>query len=535
MGMNRSPFDRPLLDSPWVHGIILLAYAGLFLRRLAHPELVEMDDAWMFIRYADHLLNGYGMSWNPGGPQTYGCTSLGYLFLVTVVKKVIGFWVSDAHILIGSSLVFTLGAIGLMFELVVRTLGDRNKYPRTWVYAILALTLTQKSWFFHGTTGMDTGMALFFNSLFLWHTLKLSETRSGGRILDYVLFGYIAFLVRPETGLFIGAITIIWFKWGAGWSWDKVLQLVVIMFLVLVVDTALKFLLFGNPIPLPFYAKQPGFHEGYVAWPFFNPIGHMRNFFLLTLPMFVLAIIRYKRKLPFHQAVLLGIGFPVLGVLVALFRSVQVMGGEMRFYIPLVPFVVWGVALLLKEGEWPSEAIVWRNKVLVTLMWASLVIGLSPSLADWYRGRLEQKVAVEAAPYVPVEADWELRATSEEIAQGLQLLPDSLSIAATEHGYLGALLPEYRIVDLVGLHEPRLHEGVSPLELLKQERPAIIWMPHPDYTRMHFSILESTFFQEEYEYHPGEWLLGVAFRKDLIPLFREKGAFLRFLDSPVTP
>ncbi|MDP6777923.1 MAG: hypothetical protein QGI83_14290, partial [Candidatus Latescibacteria bacterium] len=41
-----------------------------------------LDDAFMFVRYADRLLADGRLAWNPGGESTYGPTSLLYLAVV---------------------------------------------------------------------------------------------------------------------------------------------------------------------------------------------------------------------------------------------------------------------------------------------------------------------------------------------------------------------------------------------------------------------------------------------------------------------
>ena len=44
------------------------------------------DDAYMYSRYAQSLLRGDGMAWNPGGEPTYGATSLFYVPWVAAVS-----------------------------------------------------------------------------------------------------------------------------------------------------------------------------------------------------------------------------------------------------------------------------------------------------------------------------------------------------------------------------------------------------------------------------------------------------------------
>ncbi|HUM28423.1 MAG TPA: hypothetical protein PKN81_19430, partial [Anaerolineales bacterium] len=61
---------------------LLLYYIDVF--RTAGPT--TFDDAYMFIRYADNFIHGYGFAWNPDGVQTYGATSILYLGLVIIAR-----------------------------------------------------------------------------------------------------------------------------------------------------------------------------------------------------------------------------------------------------------------------------------------------------------------------------------------------------------------------------------------------------------------------------------------------------------------
>src|SRR5262249_3717440 len=96
------PIDVPP-DSPRAHPIAsrvlrlltIASAAALTLAILARALLAVSahfvdhgiwDDAYMYVRYADHVLLGRGVRWNLQEPPTFGLTSLLYLAPVTLAR-----------------------------------------------------------------------------------------------------------------------------------------------------------------------------------------------------------------------------------------------------------------------------------------------------------------------------------------------------------------------------------------------------------------------------------------------------------------
>ena len=97
----------------------MLLVAGLFAERLAalaRSAPTDFDDAYMYSRYADHLLAGQGMAWNAGEASVYGVTSLLHLAVVTLVKIVFP-WLAPASVLQvasgGAAMGFLAALIGI--------------------------------------------------------------------------------------------------------------------------------------------------------------------------------------------------------------------------------------------------------------------------------------------------------------------------------------------------------------------------------------------------------------------------------------
>ena len=65
---------------------VVLLVAAERLWTLVHAPPTYFDDAYMFLRYAHNLLDGYGLRWNRGEPPVYGATSLPHVLVVALVR-----------------------------------------------------------------------------------------------------------------------------------------------------------------------------------------------------------------------------------------------------------------------------------------------------------------------------------------------------------------------------------------------------------------------------------------------------------------
>jgi hypothetical protein len=97
-------------------------------------------------------------------------------------------------------------------------------------------------------------------------------------------------------------------------------------------------------------------------------------------------------------------------------------------------------------------------------------------------------------------------------------LPDDLVMATTEVGYLSAMNPYKKVIDMAGLNEAAFAlEPFDAERLLKDMTPDLVYMPHEDYTKMVANIQSSPSF-EGYEYWDKRQLqtnkFGMAIRKD---------------------
>ena len=67
--------------------ICLLAYFAIFnFLRNSYLYTTILDDAYIFFRYAENLVNGYGFVWNIGEAPVEGYTSFLYLSTLIIAK-----------------------------------------------------------------------------------------------------------------------------------------------------------------------------------------------------------------------------------------------------------------------------------------------------------------------------------------------------------------------------------------------------------------------------------------------------------------
>lgn len=518
------------------HLAILLIWCAVLLRRLVLYYPVTFDDAWMYIRYADHLLAGQGYSWNPGGPPTFGCTSIAYTFWISGLKGLLGAWVPDELLLLGSSLGFFLLGTGLLMELSYRWAGAKLGWPRSQVYALVALLLFNSSWFYHGNTGMETTLAICANAVFFWALIKLAETPTDRqRWVLVVGLAYFCFLVRPDVGFFILLTPAILLRWAYQWPWPRVLGLTGLLVAVLALDTLGKTLYFGSPLPLPYAVKKLGFYEGAIFW-FYNPYAYLEQFARLILPLVTISLVTARSS--FQWGMIFGIYLPLLLTVAVLLQSIPIMGEEARFFVPLLPWVLLGAAAALKIGISVPLGQNGAVRAFLVAGYAAVAIGILPFLAArWEAHRKSEEASVtaertnEAGHLYP-----EGRPLLDQLAMEINQLPPEVCLTGTEHGYLGAQVPLHPILDLTGLHTPELSSGAEVPALLIREKPGLIWMPINSYTVMHQRIRREVLADTAYLYFPQAYVYGLAIRRDLIPLLQERGAFPELLKVvPLSP
>ena len=503
-------------------GLLLVAIMVLErLTSLAHATPTDFDDAYTYLRYAQHWLSGSGVAWNSGEGSVFGVTSLLHLAVVTAIRWAfpgLAMW-RVLQLASGAAAVGLLGAL-----VAVAALASRHvRLARNWVFwsaVIVSLLAFREAFAFHAGTGMDTMLAALANTVLIFFTLQLAAKPTTGRIALAVLAAATSVLARPDNvvcaalcpalalcspririrallgycAAFVGALSLLAL---AAWA------------------------LLGSPVPLSFFVKQPWYYGGFVGEFAWNPFRFLGVFLLSAWP-FVVALFLFCDRAGVRRSLTLLL--PALLTCAVLFRFNQIMGHLGRFYYPLLPFFV--IAGVLEFDRWLlrlhlGHKLRGRNVlgraglaiVVVVALRAGLAVG-----ADRYESRGDEldlppvdDYQVAAAAPLPEIDSWE---SARQVAAIAAAAPAGTVFAMSEHGLPGALAPQVAIIDVLGLHDPVFaRQGFSASELFRR-RPDVIWMPHSDHTAMVRDILGSEEFLAHYAFYPDALFFGIAVRTD---------------------
>jgi len=511
---------------------LLPAYIGLLLiavllaerlSRLARLGPTDFDDAYMFLRYAIHLLDGQGLAWNAGEGSVFGVTSLLHLVVVTALRG-LGPGLSPAAVLgaaSGGAALGLLAALVAMLALCARHPRLHGNWP-FWAAVLLPIVAYREAFVFHAGTGMDTMLAAVANAFVAFATLRLLVAPTPRAVLGAAVAAWVAVLARPDNllcallgpGLALGLMgarprgrRVAIFAATAGGG------------VALLVLGAWLFL--GSPVPLAFFAKQPWYYGGFAGEFAWNPFRFLEVFAYSAWP-FVAALLLFADRAGLRRAVVL-LG-PALLSLALFFRFNQVMGHLGRFSYPFLVFFVAAGALefdawldRVRRGRAPSRRMMLARAGLASLALLAGGIGLSAGAAVYDARAASQHLdlpggyRVAAAEPLPELDSWE---AAHAIAALAAAAPAGARLAMSEHGLPGALAPQVAIIDVLGLHDPHVaRHGFSAAELFRRE-PDLIWLPHADHTQMLRDILGSEDFWAHYAFYPDAFFHGLALRAD---------------------
>lgn len=481
-----------------------------------------LDDSYMFIRYAKHVLEGQGVAWNAGDPPTYGLSSLAYFALVISAQAILP---------VNPSLLLQLLSVGstIAFVLLMTYAARQACHSHLMLHTalipllIVAFIFTSDSFLYHSLSGMETTLAMASNSLLILLVLRLLAAPSIVSCIAVALSALWCFETRPDTGLYavlFPALAIMLMgppeqrQKLLGWSLG-------VLVAMLVIDAAIKKIYFGVPFPLAFYVKRMGFYEGYTGHHNWNTVAYMILFLQQIMPFLVLALFTMQRK---HLRILFVCLFPAILHFNYLLTVEQITANHARYYFPAVPFMILPAMVMLDDFITDRiEGVSWPTSRMIKSVMASalLVAMLSPLFGDRVAGfyriyvleradkKFQQPVLGTAlAPKLPWSQS--LLAMSHVIAN----LPNGTVVALSEVGYIGALSPHIRIIDSAGLNDTEMvRKHISAGHVIAQ-RPDLIWLPHSDYTALVAAILRNPDFKREYTYYPGAFAYGIAIRKN---------------------
>lgn len=501
-------------------GAIALALFLAHVLYRAHQP-VSVDDAYMVLRYARHLLAGYGHAWNPGGPQAFGATGSLHLLLLTLYAAVLP--VSDSALLALTSLSFALLALGALARVCVGLLrGPLRAYPWAVALAVWLLVMPQRLFVSHALSGMDTMSALFANCLVAGAALWLARTGETRALAASVGAALLTILARPDDGLY--AVGVPWLAVALAGPRPRLpllAKLTGALALALAGYLALGFAIFGDPLPLPFYAKSLGYFTEYTASLAWNPFDYLAQILAAWLPALLVILFGVNRRtIPEVTALLV----PVALTFLYYFSVVQIMGVGARYYVPATPFAIVA-AIVVADDLFARTDVAARLLRELALRWPlalALMISAPTALhdAETLYGGVQGSVTPAFPPvcFERPEAgrlpDVDYNEIIRELSALAAKLPPGTRFALSEHGRIGAAAPQVLLDDMVGLHDPEFaHHGFDPdVELAR--KPDAIWMPHYFYVNLWHDLVSDEHLWAGYDVWPDALLYGFAIRRD---------------------
>ena len=495
---------------------LFLAHA---LYRVHQP--VSMDDAYMVLRYAKQLLAGHGHAWNPDGQQVFGATGTLHLALLTLYEALLP--LRDQDVLALGSLSFALLTLAALARVCVLALrSPLREHPWSVALGVWLLVVPQRLFISHALSGMDTMSALFANCLVAGAAIWLARTGSMRALAAAVGAAFLAILARPDDGLYaVLAPSIAVVLAAPRPRLPLLLKLGAGLAAMLGAYLALATAIFGNPLPLPFYAKSIGYFAEYSAARAWNPFEYLGQILVMWLPALLVIVFGVTRRTaPVVTALLV----PVALTFTYYFGVVQIMGVGARYYVPATPFAIIA-ALLVVDDLFAQPDVAASLLRAVAIRWP-LALALAVAGPAILRDA-ETLYAAQATPPPPEFPpacyerpaagrlpDVEYAAVITELSRLAASLPPGARIALSEHGRIGAAAPQVLLDDLVGLHDPEFaHHGFDP-EVELARKPDAIWMPHYFFVRLWHDLITDERLWSEYDVWPDALLYGFAIRRD---------------------
>lgn len=358
---SRSPVAFGALGVPFWRPVLSVALAAVFVWNVWQHRFVS-DDAYISFRYADNLVRGEGLVWNPG-ERVEGYTNFLWV-LIMAASLWVGIPPERTSVVLGI-------ASGIALLCVIAYVW-RRRYGRLdaagWLLLfVLACHRSFTAWSTSGLENMFFALLGFSGVVRFLHEREEPDARPIGSALLFAA----ATLTRPEGALFAGIAGLIFLGDVARKrsSLGRLTTWVVVLGGIVGGHEAFRLAYYGEWLPNTFYAKVSGawfeqavryfalFHREYGAFWF--------------LPLLVPAV---WSKDAFVERVFL----VVVGLYAAYLLYIGGDRFEFRFLVILSPFLYWLVAAGLRalvvaapDRAWVS----WAARLVGAALLVSTILG----------------------------------------------------------------------------------------------------------------------------------------------------------------
>jgi hypothetical protein len=315
------------------------------------------DDAFISFRYADNLVNGEGLVWNPG-EYVEGYTN--FLWTIWIAALI---WLGLDPVLGSqlSGLLLFIGTIVLLYH-TAREAGLEE-------WACLAVILVAgTNWTFvaYATGGLETQLVAFLIAAQLFVMLRyLNDEHRLDMLWWWSTTGALAILTRMDSILLMipMGVTLLFmiFYRPTGWI-PRLLRLVVPGVLIISPWLAWKLYYYGSILPNTFYAKAGNLD----ALRYARGLNYAYYFFIFygfTPFILIFLIIRWRTIDVLHGMILATLSLWIL--------YVAYTGGDFMEWRPFVVIVPLVALLIVRLVEKNGPRLVWPAVITLAVMSAT--------------------------------------------------------------------------------------------------------------------------------------------------------------------
>jgi arabinofuranosyltransferase len=433
-----------------LHNLILAAAAILYLAFIIGTSFLNdgvryftlVDDAMISMRYAKHLAQGYGLTWNVGETPIEGFTNFGWTLYLSFLHLFPTPASKISLVVMFTSLVILLANIHIVWQ-IAETLLPNSKYAPPFAALVTAFYFPLVFW---SLRGMEVGLLTLLVNLSL--LLAISKNRT--TLLSCLLA--IAILVRMDAVIAAVLIALYRFTKDKRNAFLPVISIIVTTTLILWFQQAY----FGDYLPLTYYQKVTGFstleriRHGLLV---FNQFATRDTLFLFLFSLSGVFFYKLQRN---REALLL------IGIFIAQCAYSIYVGGDYaepetnsanRFITQGMPALIllfsWMASRVLSDLITSQTQVKFSTPKINPAIPLALIILLTISGEPWFN------YSIDNAPL--------LKADIRRVKLGLHIAKYTSSRAVIAVHAAGQI-PYYSdrtTIDLLGLNDPVVAKGLG--------------------------------------------------------------------------
>jgi hypothetical protein len=445
--------------------ICLLAYFAVFNSlRNCYLYTTILDDAYIFFKYAENFINGFGFVWNIGEAPVEGYTSFLYLFTL-IIAKLLAIDLELFAILFGTiTSAFTLYFAYLIYDHLYSSSQSKTSAN---IITIIILSLSP-AFTYWSAAGMETSFYSMFLLLTIYFFIKMPNSVKNN-LIKGILFGLLC-VIRFEAVLFFLAALYYLTKEDKSLFRIKISRNAILFVIGFTLIFGTYFIwrwsYFGYFLPNTFYAKTGGGIQQ-ITGGFLYIIKALRLFYGFGWIPIILVMFFFRKSMFTNKAIFLfSIG------LVSLLTTILIGGDHFhlgRFVLPVFPLLF--IFFLPSLDKMLTAQISHLNlnptfKAAVLLIIVATLLVAKPVYQDaingfqnLLKGKKETLVVYDESSEREI-IDWH---------HGFIIMGSTLKQIANKDDYIAAVpigaisyYSNINVIDMVGIVDPVIaHEPIS--------------------------------------------------------------------------